>query len=350
MVQCPRCSASCPDGSNYCEECGAALRQTVVAAEVSTMAGADPVEVLSCPNCGIKLDAGTEFCPHCGIAPSYPDNFQIADWPDLVALSNRGLRHPKNEDAVVVKRKDSRSFLAVSDGVSHSQRPEFAAHCATNAAVAAFMESPDASPKDLLRAAVARAQAAVAEIPVDPNLLEDPPCATLILAVVSPSEIAVAWLGDSRAYFINSECARLLTRDHSILIRLVNEAHITAGEALRLPGSHALTRAIGGGVTPEEPDVAIYPVTQPGLLLLCSDGLWNYTPESTTLYDLVRSHISIPPPDSGSLLPLAEALVRYACAQGGADNISVALTTIATNHESQITNHLSPLREAPPSS
>ena len=331
MIQCPRCSASCADESNYCEECGTPLSQAagdLVADQLGKTASVDAADLLSCPNCGIKLDAGTEFCPHCGIAPGYPDNFQIADWPDLVALCNRGLRHSKNEDAVIVKRKSSQSFLALSDGVSHSQRPELAAHRATDAAAAVFMESTERSPKDLLREAVARAQAAVAQIPLDPNLLEDPPCATLILALVNANEIAVAWLGDSRAYFINSECARLLTRDHSILVRMVNEAHMTAGEALRLPGSHALTRAIGGGVTPEEPDVAFYPVTEPGLLLLCSDGLWNYTPESTALYDLVRSHTPIPPPDSGSLLPLAEALVQFACAQGGADNISVALTTI----------------------
>ncbi|MBV8212437.1 MAG: protein phosphatase 2C domain-containing protein [Verrucomicrobia bacterium] len=331
MIQCPRCSAVCPDESNYCEECGAALRQpasSVVTEYVDKSVSNDSADLLCCPNCGIKVEAGTEFCPHCGIAPSYPDNFRIADWPDLVALCNRGLRHPKNEDAVIVKRIDSRSFLALSDGVSHSQRPELAAHRATSAAVAAFMESPDRSPKDLLRAGVSRAQAAVAEIAVDPNLFEDPPCATLTLALVSPDEIAVAWLGDSRAYFLTAECAHQLTRDHSILIRLANAAHVTESEALLLPGSHALTRAVGGGVAPEEPEVTIYPVTEPGLLLLCSDGLWNYAPESPALYDLVRSHTPIPPPDSGSLLPLAEALVQYACAQGGADNISVALTTI----------------------
>jgi PPM family protein phosphatase len=330
MIQCPHCRASCPDESNYCEECGAALHQPIgiVAPEVSKTASIDPVDVLSCPNCGIKLEAGTEFCPHCGIVPTYPNNFQIADWPDLVALCNRGLQHPKNEDAVIVKRIDSRSFLAVSDGVSHSQRPEFAAHCATSAAVAAFAESPDHSPKDLLCEAVARAQAAVAEIPVDPNLFEDPPCATLTIALVNANEIAVAWLGDTRAYFLTSECASLLTRDHSILYRLVTEAQVTESEALLLPGSHALTRAVGGGISPDEPDIAIYRVSKPGLLLLCSDGLWNYAPEPQALYDLVRSHTSIPPPKSASLLTLAEALVHYACAQGGADNISVALTTI----------------------
>jgi PPM family protein phosphatase len=329
-MNCPRCSASCPEESNYCEECGAALRQAVglITAGASNPPSTDSAEVLSCPNCGIKLRAGTEFCPDCGIAPTYPPTCSIADWPDLVAYSHHGVRHSRNEDALIVKRINSRSFLAIGDGVSHSQRPDFAAHRAISAAVAAFIESPDRSPKDLLREAVARAQAAVGEILTEPNLLEDPPCTTLTTALVDEKEIAVAWLGDTRTYFLTRECARLLTRDHSILKRLVTEAHVTESEALLLPGSHALTRAIGGGGAPDEPDIVIYPVTEPGLLLLCSDGLWNYAPEPKALYDLVRSHTPIPPPKSAPLFPLAEALVQYACSQGGADNISVALTTI----------------------
>jgi PPM family protein phosphatase len=328
MTQCPRCSASCPDESNYCEECGAELHQPAAAEPVPEVPAATAGDQLFCPSCGIKLEAGTEFCPHCGIAPSYPDTFESADWPDLVAISNRGLRHAKNEDAVMVKRIDDRSFLALSDGVSHSQRPEFAAHTATRVATTAFSEAADRSSTDLLREAVARAQAAVAEIPLDPNQWEDPPCATLTVALVTPGQIAVAWLGDSRAYFLTKDGARQLTRDHSILHRIASQAHVTESEALLMPGSHALTRAVGGGVTPDEPDIEIYPINEPGLLLLCSDGLWNYAPASPALYDLVRSHISIPPTKSDSLLPLAQALVQYACDQGGADNISVALTTV----------------------
>ena len=199
---------------------------------------------------------------------------------------------------------------------------------ATSAALAVFLESPERAAEDLLREAVARAQAAVTGIAFDPNQLEDPACATLTVALVSEKQITVAWLGDTRAYFITREGARLLTRDHSILNRMVTEAHITESEALRLPGSHALTRAVGGGAgTLDAPDIATYSINEPGLLLLCSDGLWNYVPEPAALSDLIQSKISIPP-KSGSLLPLAQALIEYACAQGGADNISVALTTV----------------------
>lgn len=285
-------------------------------------------DLRSCSNCGSKIESAIGFCPQCGIAVNYPDTCEIAELPDLVALSNYGLRHAKNEDAVRVKRIGLRSFLALSDGVSHSQRPDQAAQRATSAALAVFVESPERSAEDLLREAVARAQAVVSEIAFDPNLPEDPACATLTLALVNEKEISVAWLGDTRAYFFSRESAQLLTRDHSLLNRLVSEAQVTESEALLLPGSHALTRAVGGGAgTMDPPDIATYPINEPGLLLLCSDGLWNYVPELSALYDLVRSLTSIPP-KSDELLPLARGLVKYACIQGGADNISVALTTI----------------------
>jgi PPM family protein phosphatase len=329
MIPCPHCAAPCPDESNYCEECGAALHPPAAGnSEPSKQVLATgSSELLSCSSCGAKLEPVAEFCPQCGIAVGYPDSCEIAELPDLVALSNHGLRHPKNEDAVMVKRIGFRNFLALSDGVSHSQRPELAAHRATSAAVAAFAESPDRPVEDLLREAVARAQAAVNEIPIDPNLLEDPACATLTIALVNQEEIAVAWLGDTRAYFITRESARQLTRDHSLLSRLVSEVGIAESEALLLPGSHVLTRAIGGAGTLDQPDIVICPITESGLVLLCSDGLWNYAPESAALYDLVRSFTTIPP-NPGSLLSLAQGLVQYACTQGGADNISVALTTV----------------------
>jgi PPM family protein phosphatase len=330
MISCPRCTAPCPDESNFCEECGAALRKATGVNSEGTQPGTIGAssDLRSCSNCGAKIESAIEFCPQCGIAVSYPDTCEIAELPDLVALSNHGLRHLKNEDAVRVKRIGLRSFLALSDGVSHSQRPEVAAQRATSAALAVFLESPERAAEDLLREAVARAQAAVTEIAFDPNQLEDPACATLTVALVSEKQITVAWLGDTRAYFISGEGARLLTRDHSILNRMVSEAHVTESEALRLPGSHALTRAVGGGAgTLDPPDIATYSINEPGLLLLCSDGLWNYVPELAALYDLVRAQITIPP-TSGSLLPLAQRLVEYACTQGGADNISVALTTI----------------------
>ncbi|MEO7330108.1 MAG: serine/threonine protein phosphatase, partial [Minicystis sp.] len=58
----------------------------------------------------------------------------------------------------------------------------------------------------------------------------------------------------------------------------------------------------------------------PGLVLLCSDGLWNYAPDAE---DLAR--VMVAAPDEGNAAGVARLLVNYALARGGQDNVSVAI-------------------------
>jgi len=66
---------------------------------------------------------------------------------------------------------------------------------------------------------------------------------------------------------------------------------------------------------------------EPGWLLVCSDGLWNYCSAAQDLAAVV-SQASTTSPEAAEPLPLARALVAWANAQGGRDNISVALARI----------------------
>ena len=68
-------------------------------------------------------------------------------------------------------------------------------------------------------------------------------------------------------------------------------------------------------------------LAEPGWLLVCSDGLWNYCSAAEDLAAVVRK-TSITAPKADEPLALAEELVSWANAQGGQDNISVALARI----------------------
>ena len=68
-------------------------------------------------------------------------------------------------------------------------------------------------------------------------------------------------------------------------------------------------------------------LAEPGWLLVCSDGLWNYCSEAEDLATLVRQTGS-GSPAAAEPLALAGALVSWANSQGGQDNISVALARI----------------------
>lgn len=57
LLRCQQCGTGNPEGTKFCQECGAKLE---------TPAPAAPVEVATCPSCGFQNPAGTRFCQECG--------------------------------------------------------------------------------------------------------------------------------------------------------------------------------------------------------------------------------------------------------------------------------------------
>jgi serine/threonine protein phosphatase PrpC len=140
--------------------------------------------------------------------------------------------------------------------------------------------------------------------------------------VVSGSLITVAWCGDSRAYwFPDSGDGRQLTVDHSLGSELLATGKSRA-EAEADPAFHTITRWLGADSVDHSPELASQSIDGPGWLLACSDGLWNYAsvlPEMRTLLSDLSASAGADP------VPLAGALVDWANAAGGHDNITAAL-------------------------
>jgi serine/threonine protein phosphatase PrpC len=69
-------------------------------------------------------------------------------------------------------------------------------------------------------------------------------------------------------------------------------------------------------------------VDQPGWVLVCSDGLWNYCSPADDLRSLVGDRVA----DVGAdPLAVASSLCTWANEQGGHDNVTVALARLATD-------------------
>jgi serine/threonine protein phosphatase PrpC len=101
---------------------------------------------------------------------------------------------------------------------------------------------------------------------------------------------------------------------------------ITAGAAADSDavqrGAHTLTRWLGADSEPEpwsENSVRTITTAGPGVLLLCSDGLWNYLPDAA---DIARYCNGVEP------IAAARALTQHALDSGGQDNITVAIFPI----------------------
>ena len=110
---------------------------------------------------------------------------------------------------------------------------------------------------------------------------------TLVAALIRDNKATLVNVGDSRAYGINRNGIRLLTKDHSLVQMMVDRGDLTPEVAKNYPGKNLITRAIG-----TEPmvmsDVSHTEVNKGDYLLLCSDGLSNVMDDQEILFEVVH--------------------------------------------------------------
>jgi serine/threonine protein phosphatase PrpC len=282
-----------------------------------------------CPVCREPAAATDRLCEVCGaelLGPPDPivDRVEI-DLGPLAGVSDRGHVHVRNEDAMALGRRPeegpARTLAAVvCDGVSTVRRPELASRAATAAALDTLLGGT-ASGVPLMLAAVASAADAVAQLA--PGTPDAPSC-TLVAALVSGLAdgrpvITVGWVGDSRAYWLSEggRATRLLTADHSWAAEMVGAGILDAATAMRDPRAHGITRWLGADRAPV-PGVTTLSPEEPGTLLLCTDGLWNYLPDAARLATAALPLITREGPSAA-----ANVLAQLALDAGGRDNITV---------------------------
>jgi len=146
------------------------------------------------------------------------------------------------------------------------------------------------------------------------------PSATYISAVIGSDAVTVCWLGDSRAYWLSAgPGATRLTTDDSLAEELVARGVLSEAEAMASPQAHVITRWLGADLSEPGPHVTRFEPPGPGVVLVCSDGLWNYRPEAPGLAALALPAALTDP------LGAAAELVKFALDAGGIDNITVVL-------------------------
>jgi serine/threonine protein phosphatase PrpC len=243
-------------------------------------------------------------------------------------VTDRGRHHPRNEDAFYLElagpAADHGVVAVVCDGVSSSVRAEEAAEAAAQAAatvLAAVVAGPGSLGDATVHAAAA-ATRAVSALPWTPTGKMASPSCTLVSAAYRGGQVAVGWVGDSRAYWIDRDAGSLsqLTVDDSWAEAQIEAGRMTEAEADADPRSHAITRWIGADAPAVDAHVATLVPAGPGRLLLCSDGLWNYAATAQAMADLLANHA-----DAATPIQLARALTEFARGAGGHDNITVVV-------------------------
>ena len=320
-VTCPTCGGTAGAADSFCESCGTELAPPVSSA-------GPPGYTAQCPVC--SLDDSAEpgaisaegYCESCGRkVPSGRDHVEL-NLELLAGVTDRGLRHPRNEDAMALATTETPAgpvaIAVVCDGVSSSPNPEDASLTGAQAAVRMLLSSirRGDDPDEASTAAVRQAHEAM-------TILGSPsraPSATYVSVIVGPEDVTLCWLGDSRAYWLATESeSTRLTRDDSLAEELVAQGQMTEAEAMASPQAHVITRWLGADVAVPEPHVARFEPPGPGIVMVCSDGLWNYQPEAAGLAQIALPDAFNDPSSA------ADALLKFALDAGGMDNITIVL-------------------------
>ncbi len=141
---------------------------------------------------------------------------------------------------------------------------------------------------------------------------------TLTAAAVIGDLAYVVHVGDSRVYLVTKDGLEQITRDHSLVQRLIELDQLTREEADEHPQKNVLYRALGQSETLEV-DALTRRLPPNSRLLLCSDGLWNLV-EDKDIVEIAMSHNN--PQEA------CDKLVALANKRGGTDNITAIMLQI----------------------
>jgi serine/threonine protein phosphatase PrpC len=224
------------------------------------------------------------------------------------AGTDTGRQRRANEDSLLARAP----LFVVADGMGGAQAGEVASRIA----VETFQPGlADASHPELELAALARAANARIHELSHTHAEQAGMGTTLTAAYVGEQEVALAHVGDSRAYCLRDGELLRLTDDHSLVDELMRQGRLTPEEAVEHPQRSVITRALGPEGTVEV-DTRSFRARAGDVYLLCSDGLTTMISEeliAATLIAHPRLH------DAG------EALIAAANQAGGRDNITVVL-------------------------
>jgi serine/threonine protein phosphatase PrpC len=236
------------------------------------------------------------------------------------AATDTGLVRRNNQDQLLV----TETIFAVADGMGGHAGGEVASLTAVDALRAAFDRAEKPATAAFLVEAVQSANYEVYErSQLGDDLRGMGTTLTAAALVVEDGEerIAIANVGDSRAYMLSRGELTQLTEDHSVPEELVRQGQLEPDEVATHPQRHILTRALG--ILPDvEVDLWQMLPYRGDRIMLCSDGLPREVSDDQIAAILRR----LADPKEA-----AQELISRARASGGADNITVVVIEVVSD-------------------
>jgi protein phosphatase len=208
-------------------------------------------------------------------------------------------------------------LLAVCDGMGGHAGGDVASSTALGQLVALDGESHGSDAVALLSQRLREANAELRHrVDDEPELAGMGTTATVLMRY--GTKLALAHIGDSRAYLLRDGELTRLTHDHTFVQSLVDEGRITEEEAEQHPQRSIITRVLSGDPD-DEPDLSVREARLGDRYVLCSDGLTAVVSDPT-LAEALAEH--------DTPAACAEALVQMALRGGGPDNITCVVAHV----------------------
>ena len=245
---------------------------------------------------------------------------------EAAALTDLGCLRQNNEDHYAYWESEEDSefqrlgrLALVADGMGGAEGGQFASHIAVDAVCETYAAAGPETPQPRLFAAFLEANRRVQQEAEAKPLLRGMGTTLTACAIVG-KQLYFAHIGDSRLFLVRNGQCQQLTRDHSLVARLVESGTIRPEEAESHPQKHVLTAAIGVAedLQPDAPPSPVKLETK-DVLVLCTDGLWG----QMTPGEIAEIVSKANPKDA------CKALVQLANDRGGPDNVTVQVLEVS---------------------
>ncbi len=236
-------------------------------------------------------------------------------------ISETGLVRPANEDCVFV----GDTFFILADGMGGYEGGQLASRAAVNAVKEFLSSQSGAYSQQIVQDAILCANRAILYLKVTEGAFPDMGT-TLTLAAIQDNRLFWAHVGDSRLYAWKNGTLMQVTRDHSFVMKLVEEGKLSRKEMHTHPRKNELTRAVGVQ-TALDVDTGMIELGTSELFLICSDGLSMMVNDDVIAYAL--SHCGR---GEEALQDCSNALLQAVYKMGASDNISLIFIQFTPDH------------------
>jgi PPM family protein phosphatase len=258
-------------------------------------------------------------------------------WTRIGAASDRGMIREVDEDSLLTldlrmvqdSRGRSWGLFIVADGMGGHEAGEIASGLAIRGAaevvLSAYLaptievEAPyeEARLREIVQKAILQANDYVLR---EAQARGNDMGTTITMALVAGDRAVIGNIGDSRTYIYRDGTLRRISKDHSLVMRLVDIGQITEDDIYTHPQRNAVLRSLG-----DKPELEVDLFSErlrPGdALFLCCDGQWEMT-RDPHMAEIITQHDD---PQAA-----CDALIAAANAAGGEDNITSVLVRFST--------------------